>query len=200
MTNPGSLSHRETPPRVRQYQKPLPIPKQQQTSPEAQLRDLFNSVDRNGSGALSEAELANALVNVDHTKFRPSTVRLMLNLFDESSSGTISFSEFVHLWNYIGYWRNVFKKFDSDGSLSISFSEYQTALETIGYRLPTDTVLFVFQRFSGPNSLQLKFDMFVESLIWLLRITDCFKKYDVQGNGVAVIQFQDFIHELMELR
>ncbi|ODV98486.1 hypothetical protein PACTADRAFT_37020 [Pachysolen tannophilus NRRL Y-2460] len=160
------------------------------------LRELFDKVDRNGNGRLSELELSNALLNDDYSKFRPSTVRLILKLFDKENKNYIDFKEFCRLWNYIGYWRKVFTKFDKEGSQTISFSEYQNALEKIGYRLSTDTILFIFQKFSD-GSLQLKFDMFVESLIWLLKITDSFKKYDYQGNGIAVIQFKDYVEEIL---
>lgn len=47
-------------------------------SPEANLRNLFNGVDRNGNGALSETELGSALVNGDYSKFDRETVRLMI--------------------------------------------------------------------------------------------------------------------------
>lgn len=58
------------------------------------LFNIFRQVDVDGSGALSEKELRNALVNWDHTRFDPSTVRLMIRMFDSDLSGTIDFNEF----------------------------------------------------------------------------------------------------------
>ena len=55
---------------------------------------MFKAVDRDNSGQLSEAELQNALVNGDWTKFDPHTVRMMIRMFDADRNGTISFDEF----------------------------------------------------------------------------------------------------------
>lgn len=167
---------------------------------ERQLRDIFDRVDRNRDGRLSEDELSAALLNNDGSHFRPSTIKLMIRLFDKDGSNSIDFREFYHLWNYLIHWRKEFNKYDLDQNEKISFGEYQATLESFGYRLPTDIVLFVFQKFGDFNANQpmsLKFDMFVESLIWLLRCTNIFKKFDKQGNGVATIPFQDFVHEIL---
>ncbi|CCH45508.1 Calpain-3 [Wickerhamomyces ciferrii] len=188
-----------------QVPSPKPLPQQvPAVDPaqilERQLRDLFDRVDKSRDGRLREDELATALINNDGTQFNPSTVKLMVRLFDKDGSGTIEFKEFFHLWNYILHWRKTFQRFDIDGNQRISFGEYQSALESFGYRLPTDIVLFIFQRFGEFNNskpMSLKFDMFVESLVWLLRCTNVFKKFDTQGNGIATISFQDFVHEIL---
>ncbi|KAH3669194.1 hypothetical protein WICMUC_005033 [Wickerhamomyces mucosus] len=167
---------------------------------ERQLRDVFDRLDRNRDGKLNEEELSAALVNYDGTQFKPTTVKLMIRLFDTDFSGGIEFREFYHLWNYISHWKKAFQRYDIDQNSRISFGEYQSALENFGYRLPTDVALFVFQKFGQvvPNKpMSLGFDMFVESLIWLLRCTNIFKKFDSQGNGVATIKFQDFVHEFI---
>jgi Ca2+-binding EF-hand superfamily protein len=190
-----------------QHQQPLPPPANQQQQQqnasqmlERQLRDLFDRVDRDRDGKLTENELSIALLNNDGTQFQSSTLRLMIRLFDTDGSGTIEFREFYHLWNYLLHWRKTFQRFDVDQNQRISFGEYQTALESFGYRLPTDIVLFIFQKFGDFNSnkpMFLRFDMFVESLVWLLRCTNVFKKFDSQGNGIATIPFQDFVHEII---
>lgn len=167
---------------------------------ERQLRDIFNSVDRDLNGSLTEGELRKALLNQDGTQFQASTVRLMIRLFDNDGTSTIEFQEFCHLWNYVSHWRKTFQKYDTDQNSKITFAEYQEALSSFGYRLPTDIVLFVFTKFGEFNQnkpLYLNFDGFVESLIWLLRCTNIFKKFDLKGNGVATISFQDFVHEII---
>ncbi len=170
---------------------------------ERKLREIFNRVDVNRSGLLSEYELSSALINNDYTRFNSDTVRLMIKLFDKDGSGTINFPEFVELWKYIAYWRKIFQQFDVDGSATISFQEYQDALKAFGYAMSADTILFIFNKFThfqrGTIPV-MQFDMFVDSLIWLLRITNSFKKYDERGDGVGVFPFQQFVMEVMNFR
>ncbi len=170
---------------------------------ERQLHDLFNKVDINRTGVLSEYELSNALLNNDYSRFNSDTVRLMIKLFDKDGTGSIGFREFYHLWNYIAYWRRIFQQFDSNNSKTISFQEYSHALESFGYHISTDTVLYIFQKFSQYRQgaqPSMQFDMFVESLVWLLRCTNSFKKYDTRGTGIGTIPFQDFVMEVMNFR
>lgn len=167
---------------------------------ERQLRDLFHRLDRDRNGRLNESELQSALTNNDGAQFKSSTVLLMIKMFDTQLSGGIDFKDFFHLWNYITHWRKIFVRYDVDKNQKISFAEYQSALEGIGYRLPTDEALYIFQKYGdiAPNKVMyLNFDMFVESVVWLLRCTNVFKKFDSQGNGVATITFQDFVHEFI---
>jgi len=70
-----------------------PVPPRDANDRDA-LWPLFKAVDRDQSGQLSEAELQNALVNGDWSKFDPHTVRMMIRMFDADRNGTINFDEF----------------------------------------------------------------------------------------------------------
>ncbi|ODV62215.1 EF-hand domain-containing protein [Ascoidea rubescens DSM 1968] len=170
---------------------------------EIQLKKLFDTVDVNKSGKLTEKELSRALYNTDYSKFEISTISLMIKLFDKDGSGDVDFKEFYNLWNYITHWRKVFQIYDKDKSNTITFSEYQETLKSFGYRLSIDTSLYIFRKFSNNNSssaFEMKFDLYVESLIWLLKCTNSFKKYDSEGSGIGVIPFEKFVLEVLSFR
>ncbi|KAF8937472.1 Programmed cell death protein 6, partial [Haplosporangium gracile] len=104
------------------------------------LRDWFDAVDTDYSGGLSCEELQRALMNGDGwTPFNVETVRMMMNMFDRDGDGSISFNEFIGLWNYIEKWKACFQNYDLDGSGTIDAHELKQALRGFGYNLSDST-------------------------------------------------------------
>lgn len=179
------------------------------------MRSVFNKVDTNRSGKVSAKELSLALLNFDHTRFQDSTVILMIKLFSGSATTStggaksLNFEQFVSLWKYLSAYKKLFVAADSNKSGDISFGEFQKILEQIGYKLNIDLVLHLFLKFSakgrddgfedGLNIGKLKFDAFIELLVYLRKLTDIFKKYDKELSGVATINFLDFLFEVSNL-
>ena len=105
-------------------------------------------------------------------------------------------------------YKKLFIAADSNKSGDISFGEFQKVLEQIGYKLNIDLVLHLFQKFAqkarddgyDDGSVgKLKFDSFIELLVYLRKLTDIFKKYDKDLSGVATINFLDFLFEVSNL-
>ncbi|KAI9784106.1 MAG: hypothetical protein M1839_002610 [Geoglossum umbratile] len=151
------------------------------------LFPLFKSVDKDGTGQLTEKELRAALVNGDYTSFDPQTVRMMIRMFDTDRSGTIGFDEFCGLWGFLSAWRNLFDRFDEDGSGNISRNEYSNALIAFGYRLSPGFVDTLFMSYNKRGGSAISFDMFVQSCISLKRMTEVFKKYDDDRDGFITL-------------
>lgn len=178
---------------------------------EQELRAVFTSVDVNRSGTISARELGLALTNFDNTKFHDSTIELMIKLFGPHGdviSGPLkllNFDQFVALWKYLSAYKKLFVQADTDRLGDITFGEFQNILDQIGYKLNIDLVLNIFQKFSfkhrnGTVAVgKLKFDMFIELLVYMRKLTDVFKKYDTDLKGVATISFSDFLFELNNL-
>ncbi|KAI6830369.1 EF-hand [Hortaea werneckii] len=196
------------------YHNRPPIPEQQRpptTAPppprDGNDRDglwpLFLQVDKDRSGQLSEEELRRALVNGDYTAFDPHTVKMMIRMFDTDRSGTINFDEFCGLWGFLAAWRALFDRFDTDRSGSISLREFEDALVAFGYRLSPQFVQLLFSTFArtksrgrgdeGVRERVLSFDLFVQACISLKRMTDVFKKYDVDRDGYITLSFEEFL-------
>lgn len=177
---------------------------------ELELRSVFEKVDVNKSGRISARELSSALLNFDHTRFQDSTIELMIKLFSSTSSTgkvsrSLNFDQFVSLWKYLSAYKKLFIAADTNKSGTISFGEFQKIIEQIGYKLNIDLVLHLFQKFSNKDSEEqgavgkLKFDSFIELLVYLRKLTDIFKKYDKDLSGVATIDFSDFLFEISSL-
>ncbi|KAK6457298.1 uncharacterized protein RJT20DRAFT_38799 [Scheffersomyces xylosifermentans] len=177
---------------------------------ENELRSVFEKVDTNRSGRISAKELSLALLNFDNTRFQTSTVVLMIKLFSnpEAPSKSLNFDQFVLLWKHLSAYKKLFIQADSNKSGDISFGEFQKILTEIGYKLDIDVVLHLFSRFSykeegrydqGNGVGKLKFDAFIELLVYLKKLTDVFKRYDKNLSGEATISFSNFLFEVSNL-
>lgn len=218
----ASHAHKKPPPAMAHHRlrENLLIPEPQHTKVPAkqklenELRLVFEKVDTNRSGRISAKELSLALLNFDHTRFQDSTIFLMIKLFSTAGAAgsgaltSLNFDQFVSLWKYLSAYKKLFLAADTNKSGDISFGELQQIIEQIGYKLNIDLVLHLFQKFShkdpdtsydGATVGKLKFDAFIELLVYLRKLTDVFKKYDKDLSGVATINFLDFLFEVSSL-
>ncbi|CCG81664.1 Putative uncharacterized protein [Taphrina deformans PYCC 5710] len=164
------------------------------------LWKIFCQVDSDGSGAITQTELAHALINGDFTPFHVDTIALMIRLFDEDRNGTVSFAEFEKLWKYLLEWKALFSRFDIDHSGTISFPEFSEALSAFGYRLTTSFVQFLFRYHDKHRTKEMSFDLFVQSCVTLKLFTDVFRKFDTDTDGVITIGFEDFLKVMIKNR
>ncbi|KYK59991.1 hypothetical protein DCS_01125 [Drechmeria coniospora] len=162
------------------------------------LLPLFRTVDKDGTGQLSERELSTALVNGDWTAFDIHTVRMMIRMFDSDRNGTINFDEFCGLWSFLSSWRTLFDRFDVDRSGNISMTEFSDALVAFRYRLSPQFVELLFRTYDKRREGVMSFDLFVQSCISLKRMTDIFKKYDADRDGFITLSFEDFLSEILK--
>ena len=106
------------------------------------------------------------------------------------------------MWKYLSAYKKLFIQADTNKSGDISFGEFQKILEQIGYKLDIDLVLNLFQKYALLESGgvgKLRFDNFIELLVYLRKLTDVFKKYDKDLSGTATIGFSDFLFEVTNL-
>ena len=96
-------------------------------------------------------------------------------------------------------WRKVYVDNDINGSHTLSLNEFHNSLLELGYVIPVEVTEKLFDQYAefnahlNLNAKELKFDRFVESLVWLLQLTKNFRKYDLEQEGIATIQYKDFI-------
>ncbi|XP_059468431.1 programmed cell death protein 6 [Neocloeon triangulifer] len=157
------------------------------------LWDIFRSVDRDGSGAISANELQQALSNGSWTPFNPETVRLMIGMFDRNNTGQIDFNNFGALWKYVTDWQNCFRSFDRDNSGNIDQAELKQALVTFGYRLSDNIVNMLVRKFDRNGTGTILFDDFIQCSVVLSTLTNSFRQYDTDQDGVITIHYEQFL-------
>ncbi|XP_022161510.1 programmed cell death protein 6-like [Myzus persicae] len=161
--------------------------------PQAYLLEMFQKLDKDQSGSITANELQSALSNGTWTPFNPETVRLMLNMFDKSNKGTISFEDFGALWKYIVDWQNCFRSFDKDNSGNIDKNELRAALQTFGYNLNDATVTTMLQKFDRIGKGTVLFDDFIQCCIMLNNLTTAFRQFDTDQDGVVTLHYEQFV-------
>ncbi|EEB19072.1 Programmed cell death protein, putative [Pediculus humanus corporis] len=164
-----------------------------QLPPRDFLLSVFQRVDKDGSGAISEDELQQALSNGSWTPFNSHTIRLMISMFDRRNTGTISFDEFGALWKYVTDWQTCFRSFDRDNSGTIDKGEFQTALQTFGYRLSEGVIDLLIKRFDRSNNGSIRFDDFIACCIVLHMLTTAFRQHDTDLDGIITVRYEEFL-------
>ncbi|CCE61772.1 hypothetical protein TPHA_0B01000 [Tetrapisispora phaffii CBS 4417] len=165
---------------------------------------LFSNHDSKGRGRLTAEELQNFLQNDDGSYFCISAIDALVNLFGATRFGTINQQEFVALYKKVKNWRVIYVDNDINRSCTLNVNEYHNALQELGYLIPFEVTEKLFEQYAefinqAVNSKELKFDKFVESLIWLVRLSKLFRKHDVNKEGIASIQYKDFIDMVLYL-
>ncbi|KAI5289390.1 Programmed cell death protein 6 [Ascosphaera aggregata] len=193
------------------------------------LLPIFRAANTSKTGLLTERELGAALVNGDFTAFDPTTVSMMIRMFCNTDAPpgqrTVDFEGFVDLWKYLASWRHLFVRFDTDRSGRISMREFENALSAFGFRLSTPFVAMMYSIFetramrrsaaaaaaaaaaAGGHNAQhqamvnpgISFDLFVQAVLILKKVTDSFKQYDTDRDGYVTLSFEEFLTEILNL-
>ncbi|XP_053570373.1 programmed cell death protein 6 isoform X2 [Bombina bombina] len=158
---------------------------------QAFLWNVFQRVDRDRSGIISDTELQQALSNGTWTPFNPATVSAIISMFDREHKGGVNFSEFSGVWKYITDWQTIFRTFDTDNSGTIDKNELKQALT--GYRLSEQFYDVLIRKFDRQRRGQVAFDDFIQCCIVLQRLTDVFRRYDTDQDGWVQLSYEQYL-------
>ncbi|KAG8512350.1 Programmed cell death protein 6 [Galemys pyrenaicus] len=186
------------------------------------LWNVFQRVDKDRSGVISDNELQQALSNGTWTPFNPVTVRSIISMFDRENKAGVNFGEFTGVWKYITDWQNVFRTYDRDNSGMIDKNELKQALS--GYRLSDQFHDILIRKFDRQGRGQIAFDDFIQGCIVLQvagtwerarrrsqqecralagardsvplapqRLTDIFRRYDTDQDGWIQVSYEQYL-------
>jgi len=142
-----------------------------------------------------------ALINGNYEQWDLDTVKMLMNMFDTDRSGSITFSEFVGLWNYIKEWQSCYRMFDRDGSGTIDGHELASAMRSFGYNLSPLILSLIEQKYviaSGPvggygAQPGINFDRFVRACVVVKTLSEAFQRADVDRDGWVQLNYDDFM-------
>ena len=162
------------------------------------IKKWFRTVDTDDSGQITAQELQKALINGNYTNFSEDACRMMIDIYDQNSSGSIDINEFQHLFDSINEWKNIFQGYDKDQSRTIEHSELCDAFQQMGYGLSSKFVQDLLVKYS-PRTKKLTLDNFIVMCVQLKRVSDGFRSRDRSSHGNATLKYEDFVGLAMGL-
>ncbi|KAL4616850.1 Programmed cell death protein 6 [Arapaima gigas] len=161
---------------------------------QALLWNIFQRVDKDRSGSISDTELQQALSNGE---FPMSDLAgfccVAPSMFDRDNKGGVNFNEFAGVWKYITDWQNIFRTYDRDNSGFIDRNELKQALTGFGYRLSDQFYSTLIDKFDRQRKGQVAFDDFIQCCIVLQRLTDVFRRYDTDQDGWIQVSYEQYL-------
>ncbi|KAI1319624.1 hypothetical protein EDD11_003617 [Mortierella claussenii] len=139
----------------------------------ADLKESFETFDRNDDGTISRRELHSLLHTVGH-KVNAVGLENLLTEYDVDQSGSIDFEEFLSLAtrliknksstfteDEIASFRESFNVFDRNGDGAINASELRSLLRIVGEKYHTTSVANTLKEFDTNNDNHIDFDEFL---------------------------------------
>uniref|UniRef100_A0A674MGF7 Programmed cell death 6 n=1 Tax=Takifugu rubripes TaxID=31033 RepID=A0A674MGF7_TAKRU len=160
------------------YHSPYKAPPHIQSPPDQGfLWNIFQRVDKDRSGVISDSELQQALSNA---------------MFDRENKGGVNFNEFAGVWKYITDWQNIFRTYDRDNSGFIDKNELRQALTGFGYRLSEQFYGTLIDKFDRQRKGQVAFDDFIQCSK-VKKLTDIFRRYDTDQDGWIQVSYEQYL-------
>jgi Ca2+-binding EF-hand superfamily protein len=124
----------------------------------------------------------------------------MIGMFDRQGTGTIGFQEFMSLWKYVTDWLNQFRQFDRDNSGAIDKGELKQALSAFGYRLSEQFLDLLIRKYDSQRKGTILFDNFINCCVLLQTLSNAFRGYDTDLDGVVTLQYEQFLSLVFSLK
>jgi len=138
-----------------------------QASPDdiKELKETFQSLDKNGDGSITFEELKAGLAHKENAE----TLINLLKSADTDNSGAIDYTEFIaatldaQTYMRNDYLRTAFEMFDRDGSGSIDKNELCQILQGEGMEglVPKDELMRYIQEVDNDGDGEIDFDEFL---------------------------------------
>ncbi|GMH32464.1 hypothetical protein BSKO_00298 [Bryopsis sp. KO-2023] len=165
----------------------------------ANMRQWFDTVDRDRSGHISAQELQRALA-MGNMRFSLTVTAQMIRLHDADHTGTISYTEFEQLHAFLMNMQQSFQYFDQDRGGSLSRDEVFRAISHAGFNLDQPSFDSVVKAFDPDRNEQLGLPEFIAMTLFLKGCAASFGAFDVERKGQILLNFNQFVYAAANAR
>jgi len=166
------------------------------------LLQHFNAVDVNGNGAIEARELQRALATSGLT-FSLQTIALLIRLHSApgNKSGTLSFTEYKKVHEFLVNAQNSFTHFDKSGTKKLNKREALECLAYAGYGdVDQKAIEHACRAFDPDRSNDLGIDQFIGLFLFLASARKVFESFDVDKSGKITLDLNQFIYASAKTR
>ena len=149
-------------------------------SDEYLLRENFKMIDADNSGIISPTELQRALGS-HGLLFSLQTISLLIKLHSTRGTGTLDFSEYVSLNNFLEKTQSEFAKFDVNEDGKLGKAEVFRALSSMGFGE------------CDSRAIEEACKSFIALVLFLTSAKKVFEQFDVAKTNSVTLDMNQFI-------
>jgi len=155
-----------------------------------ELQKWFQSVDRDGSGAISANELAN--VAVGGIRLGIDLAIKLIRIFDLDGNGQIDFREYASLHKFLISMQQVFASADRDRSARLDSREIHEALRTGGFSMSYTTAHSLHRKFNT-SGYGLDMAQWIALVAHVAQVRSSFEAKDRERRGSVTFNFDQLL-------
>jgi len=161
-----------------------------------ELQKWFRSMDRDNSGSISAAELAN--VAIGGIRLGIEVAIKLIRIFDTDNSGEIDFNEYAALHKFLLSMQVAFKKADTDGNGRLDSTEIHNALRESGFNISFNACNCLHRKYNKTGQ-GLDMAEFIALVAHIALARSIFERRDFQKQGVITLKLDELTQISAEL-
>ena len=162
-------------------------------SDEYLLRENFKMIDADNSGIISPTELQRALGS-HGLLFSLQTISLLIKLHSTRGTGTLDFSEYVSLNNFLEKTQSEFAKFDVNKDGKLGKAEVFRALSSMSFgECDSRAIEEACKSFDPSRENKIGVPEFIALVLFLTSAKKVFEQFDVAKTNSVTLDMNQFI-------
>jgi len=155
-----------------------------------ELQKWFRSVDRDGSGTINAAELAN--VAIGGIRLGLETAIKLVRVFDVDNNGAIDFQEYASLHKFLLSMQATFSQGDKDKNGRLDAQEIHQALQVGGFTMSYQTCAALHRKYNISGS-GLNMQEFIHLVAHVALAKTAFEVKDREKKGSISLNYDQLL-------
>eukprot|EP00210_Caulerpa_lentillifera_P008128 g7762.t1 len=162
------------------------------------VREWFDTIDKDGNGTIDGLELQAALAN-GNLHFSLYSVVQMIRLFSNNNKNCLNYTDFKTLHRVLEQVQNSFTNGDSNHDGLLMYDEVAKILKQAGYKIDREVFNHMMQAIDPEEKQAIDLTAFIRLTMMLRGITCAFREFDPYESGAITLDFNQFLYVATKL-